>query len=261
MTTYEDIIANRGSLKQVKDCINAVMPTIDGIITTEEAYRKKIDKGIVPTGFSTKVLEVPDVGMALRDGATFAYVGNGVLVKEVSEDSKEGLVVKAGYLITEVAGAKCESLDDFNKKLDELNSKGDEFNLKVKIVKPKTLASYLKAEGLEMKEASDLDHDAIETWVQKTRSPVEVREKGLKKWNAQRDEKIGELELSLGAVNDSSLKDSVEELITGFRGDFDRTKLGNFNFEVKKVTTSIFRLETDLLKRAKEVKAEAKDKT
>lgn len=259
MTTYEDIMATRAKFTTIKNCLNAVMPTLDMLISTEESYKNKIEKQYVPTGFETKVLEIVDVGMSLRDGAKFEFVGNGVLVTDVSEESKAGLEVKPGYLITEVAGEKCDSLDGFNKLLDDLDEKGDEFILKVKLAKAKTLASYLRAENLEMKSPCDLDHEAFESWVQKTRSAEQIREKGLKKWTSQREEKIGDLELSLGAVNNAALKEDVQDLIKRFRDDFDRRTLGNFNFDVKKVTTSIFRVETDLLKQAKDAKAESKE--
>jgi len=260
MSTYEDIIADRQRLKQVKTCLNAVMPTLDGLVTVEEKYQNKIEKKHVPSGFETKVIECENVSMVLKDGVKFAFVGEGVVVTDVSEESKQGLVVKPGYLITDVGDVKLVSIDSLLETLEELKNKGDKFSLTVKIAKPKTLAAYLKAEELEMKEPSDLDHSAFEAWVQKTRSPEQIRDKGLKKWTAKREEKIGELELSLGAINDSPLKQDVQDLIKLFRDDFDRVKLGNFNFDVKKVSTSIFRLETDLLKKAKEAKAEAECK-
>jgi len=259
MSTYEEIIAERAMLKGVKDSINGVMPCLDNIVVVKQNYQRKIDKQYVATGFDTKVLEILDSKMSLRDGAKFKTTDKGVLVTEVSEDSKMGLEVKPGYLITEVAGVGCESVEKFHTLLDELDGKEEEFVVKVKVAKPKTLASYLKVEGLEMKEPTDLDHDAFEKWVKVNRDPELVRDKGLKKWTAERDAKIGELELSIGAINDSSLKQDIEDLIKRLRGEFDRQKLGNFNFEVKKVTTTIFRKETELLKQAKDVKAERKD--
>jgi len=260
MTTYKDIMENRAKLTVVKKCVNAVMPTLDGIVAVEDSYQTKIEKQYVPTGFETKTIEIVDLFLTIRGGAKFAFVAkSGVLVTEVEEKSQKGLEVKPGYLITEVADIQCDSLEGFNKQLDELEEKGDEFSIKVKIPKPKTLAAYLKAEKLEMKEPSDLNHEAFETWVQKTRNPDVIREKGLKKWRAQREEKIGDLELSLGAVNDEALKQDIQDLIERFRGDFDRRQLGNFNFDVKKVTSAIFRMETALLKEAKDAKAECKD--
>jgi len=181
------------------------MPILDAIVTVETQYKSKIESHYVPTGFQTKVLECEDVSMILREGVKFAFVGEGVVVTDVSDDSKQELIVKPGNLITAVGDVKLDSVDSLLKTLEDIKNKGDKFSLTVKIVKPKTLAAYLKAEQLQMKEPADLDLAAFEAWVQKTRSPERIRDKGLKKWTAQREEKIGSLELSLEFIKDSSI--------------------------------------------------------
>jgi len=246
----QSILSERAFWTQLKEKLNKVPPQIDTIIRLRDAYEASVGKDLNP--YKKCEFQCIDHELELIDGCEYRIREDG---KIYAANVGAGSSVKPGSVFAAVDDEALEfgSVEEFMEKLQELHEADEEVVWEFKQPFENTVKLFRKRKKLA--EDAEIDWPAFEAWFYEKQTPEAKMNRLTPKKEKLRDDAINECAEVLAELQESEIKEAVQQMLTRFSEPFTRDDLAEYNFTIKRVVGKIQRMERQLLAEIKEAKA------